>query len=101
MFDFRRDYTEDELPEELGKVPLKFQPGEKVSYSNIGYVTLGILIGKVTGRFYGGLLQERIFKPLGMNTARIISEAGSVTDRAAGYRLVKGELKNQEWVRQP
>lgn len=55
-FDFRRDYTEDELLEELGKVSLKFQPGEKWSYGNIGYVTLGILIGKVTGGFYGDLL---------------------------------------------
>lgn len=31
-----------------------------------------------------------------MNTARIISEADSMPDRAAGYRLDKGELKNQE-----
>jgi hypothetical protein len=33
-----------------------------------------------------------------MNTARIISEADIVPNRSAGYRLVKGELKNQEWV---
>src|SRR5262249_52446745 len=29
---------------------------------------------------------------------RIISEADIIPNRAAGYRLVKGELKNQEWV---
>ena len=39
-----------------------------------------------------------IFKPLGMTTARIISEADIVPNRAAGYRLVRGELKNQNWV---
>jgi CubicO group peptidase (beta-lactamase class C family) len=33
-----------------------------------------------------------------MTTARIISEADIVPNRAAGYRLVHGELKNQEWV---
>jgi hypothetical protein len=33
-----------------------------------------------------------------MTTTRIISEADIVPNRAAGYRLVKGELKNQEWV---
>ena len=71
---------------------------EKHACSNVGYVTLGILIGKVTGRFYGDFLQQRIFKPLGMNTARIINEADIVPNRAAGYRLVRGELKNQEWV---
>jgi CubicO group peptidase (beta-lactamase class C family) len=31
-------------------------------------------------------------------TTRIISEADIVPNRAAGYRLVKGDLKNQEWV---
>lgn len=59
---------------------------------------LGVLIHRVTGRFYGDFLKERIFKPLGMNSTRIISEADIVRNRAAGYRLVKGELKNQDWV---
>ena len=97
-FDLRRDYTEDELLAKVAATPLAFQPGEKWSYSNLGFLTLGILISKVSGKFYGDFLQERIFKPLGMTTARIISEADIVTNRAAGYRLVKGELKNQEWV---
>jgi CubicO group peptidase (beta-lactamase class C family) len=33
-----------------------------------------------------------------MNTARVINEADIIPNRAAGYRLEKGELKNQEWV---
>ncbi len=97
-FDLRRDYTEDEMLKLMQAIPLASQPGEKWDYSNLGYVTLGILIHKVTGKFYGDFLQERIFKPLGMTTARIISEADIVPNRAAGYRLVSGELKNQEWV---
>ena len=97
-FDFRRDYTEDELLRRAAGIPLAFQPGEKWSYSNLGYLMLGILIHKITGEFYGDFLQTRIFKPLGMTTARIISEADIIPNRAAGYRLVKGELKNQEWV---
>jgi CubicO group peptidase (beta-lactamase class C family) len=94
----RQDYTEDELLQELADMPLDFMPGRKWSYSNSGYVTLGILIHKATGRFYGDLLGEKIFGPLRMATARIISEADIVTNRAAGYRLEKGKLKNQEWV---
>ena len=31
-------------------------------------------------------------------TSRIISEADIVPNRAAGYTLVNGELKNQQWV---
>ena len=96
--DLRRDYTDDELLAKVMATPLAFKPGEKWSYSNLGYLTLGLLLDKVTGKFYGDFLQERIFKPLGMSTARIISEADIVTNRAAGYRLVDGKLKNQEWV---
>jgi CubicO group peptidase (beta-lactamase class C family) len=97
-FDFRRDYTEDELLKIIAGIPLAFDPGEKHQYSNLGYVTLGILISKVTGKFYGDFLRERVFRPLEMTTARIISEADIVPHRAAGYVLVGGVLKNQKWV---
>jgi CubicO group peptidase (beta-lactamase class C family) len=52
----------------------------------------------VSGNFYGDVLATRVFKPIGMTTARVIDEADIVPNRAAGYRLEKGELKNQEWV---
>jgi CubicO group peptidase (beta-lactamase class C family) len=97
-FDFRRDYTEAELLKKAQAIPLAFAPGEKWSYSNLGYVTLGILISKVSGKFYGDFLQERIFKPLGMNATRIINESDIIPNRASGYRMQKGELKNQAWV---
>jgi CubicO group peptidase (beta-lactamase class C family) len=97
-FDLRRDYTEDELFQRIKPIPLAFQPGEKWSYSNLAYVMLGILIHKVSGKFYGDFLHERIFKPLEMSTARVISEADIVPNRAAGYRIVNGQLKNQDWV---
>jgi CubicO group peptidase (beta-lactamase class C family) len=96
--DLRADYTEDELFQKLCALPLSFGPGEKFVYSNKGYVLLGFLIHKVTGEFYGDFLQERIFRPLGMTSTRIISEADIIPNRAAGYRLVNGEIKNQEWV---
>jgi CubicO group peptidase (beta-lactamase class C family) len=97
-FDFRKDWTEPQLVKLVESIPLAYPPGTKWAYSNLGYLTLGILIHRVTGEFYGDFLQQQIFKPLGMQTTRIISEADIVPNRAAGYRLVKGELKNQEWV---
>ena len=97
-FNFRKDWTEDELLKLVESIPLAYEPGTKWEYSNLGYLTLGIVIHRVTGEFYGDFLQQRIFRPLGMSSTRIISEADIVPNRAAGYRLVKGELKNQEWV---
>jgi CubicO group peptidase (beta-lactamase class C family) len=97
-FDYRKDWTEEEELKLIESIPLAYPPGTSWAYSNFGYVTLGILIHRVTGQFYGDFLQQRIFRPLGMNSTRIISEADIVPNRSAGYRLVKGELKNQEWV---
>ena len=76
----------------------EFAAGARWNYSNTGYVLLGILVRKASGRFYGDVLRERVFVPLGMKTARIISEEDIVPNRAAGYRIVAGELKNQQWV---
>ena len=97
-FNFRKDWTEDELLKLVEGIPLAYLPGTKWEYSNLGYLTLGILIHRVTGEFYGDFLAQRIFEPLAMNSTRIISEADIVPNRAAGYRLVNRQLKNQEWV---
>jgi CubicO group peptidase (beta-lactamase class C family) len=96
--DYRKDYSEPELLRIAAGFPLDFQPGEKWSYSNTGYILLGMIIRRASGKFYGDFLRERVFAPLGMETARVIDEADIVPNRAAGYRLVNGALKNQEWV---
>jgi CubicO group peptidase (beta-lactamase class C family) len=96
--DLRRDYTEDELARMAFGLKLEFAPGSRWNYSNTGYLMLGVLVRRASGRFYGDVLRDRVFTPLGMKTARIISEEDIVPNRAAGYRLVGGELKNQEWV---
>jgi CubicO group peptidase (beta-lactamase class C family) len=98
MVDYRKDYTEEQLLRLAYSLRLEFSPGSRWNYSNTGYVLLGAIIRKASGRFYGDLLRERLFEPLGMKTARVISEADIVPHRAAGYRLVSGTLKNQDWV---
>jgi CubicO group peptidase (beta-lactamase class C family) len=99
-FNLRKDYSEDELLRIVEDIPPAYLPGTDWAYSNLGYVTLGILIHKVSGQYFGDFLQERVFKPLEMSTTRIISEADIVPNRAAGYRLENGNIKNQEWVSQ-
>jgi CubicO group peptidase (beta-lactamase class C family) len=96
--DYRRDYTEDELAKMAYQLKLEFPAGTRWNYSNTGYVLLGIIVRKVSGRFYGDVLAEHVFKPLGMKTARVISEADIIPNRAAGYVLADGQLRNQEWV---
>ena len=97
LIDLRKDYTEEQLVRLAAKQPLDFPAGASWSYSNTGYFLLGVIIHRVTGRFYGDVLRDLLFAPLGMRT-RVISEADIVPNRAAGYRLVDGQVKNQEWV---
>ena len=97
-FYLRLDFTEDELVKKIEQLPMEFKPGEKWNYRNTNYLLLGVIIHKITGVFYADYLQQRIFKPLGMNSTRLISEADIIPNRAAGYELHGDTLKNQDWV---
>ena len=97
-FDLRRDYSENDLVRLAFNLKSEFAPGSRWNYSNTGYVLLGIIVRKASGQFWGDVLRNRVFLPLGMKTARVITEEDIVPNRAAGYRLVHGEIKNQEWI---
>jgi len=97
-FYLHMDYTEDELVKKVEALPIQNPPGDKWNYRNTNYLLLGILIHHATGKPYADFLAERIFKPLGMSSTRLISEADIIPNRAAGYELHGTELKNQDWV---
>jgi CubicO group peptidase (beta-lactamase class C family) len=97
-FYLRLDFTEDELTKKIEAMPIEWPPGDKWAYRNTNYVVLGILIHKITGKPYAQFLDERIFKPLGMTSTRLISDRDIIYNRASGYELVDGQLKNQEWA---
>jgi CubicO group peptidase (beta-lactamase class C family) len=65
--------------------PLDFVPGEKMSYSNSGYLVLGYVIERVTGGSYEKFVTENIFTPLGMKESGYDSNTAIIARRAAGY----------------
>jgi len=75
-------------PEELVQYAIdngspEFAPGEGWKYSNTGYILLGMVAEQASGQTLGELFQERIFDPLGLETAELIEgvpESGSITD---------------------
>jgi CubicO group peptidase (beta-lactamase class C family) len=97
-FYLRLDFTEDQLVNKIEELPIEFKPGEKWDYRNTNYVLLGVMIHRVTGKFYADFLQERIFKPWYMTSTRLISDADIIPNRASGYRIEGKKLRNQEWV---
>ena len=64
----------------------KFAPGTSWSYSNSGYVMLGMIVAKVSGEPFGDVLRRRIFAPLHMDsTILYVNGANTVANRAYGH----------------
>jgi CubicO group peptidase (beta-lactamase class C family) len=77
--------TPEKLVARFRDKPLEFQPEEKMSYSNSGYVLLGYLIEKISGESYEKFVQENIFTPLSMKDSGYDSNSAIIPHRAAGY----------------
>lgn len=75
-------------------LPMRFAPGEKWEYCNVGYFSLAEIIRKVSGKTWGDFLNERLFKPLEMNATRTTTMTETVQNRANGYVWRNGKLDN-------
>lgn len=80
------------LPRSLDQViasfrdqPLLFRPGERMSYSNSGWILLGAIIERVTGEPYGDHIAKRILTPLGMRNSGLALGDRVLTGHADGY----------------
>lgn len=78
-----RPTTAEHIMQEYATMPLDFDPGTRWSYSNTGYTILGRVLEKVSGKPLGTLLEERIFRPLGMR--QTLYEPTRPERRATGY----------------
>jgi D-alanyl-D-alanine carboxypeptidase len=63
---------------------LKFEPGDRAEYSNIGYMVLGAIIEKVTGITYEDYIRQNILQPLGMNHTDFLYMNAMEPDEAGG-----------------
>jgi len=66
--------------------PLDFAPGERMSYSNSGYIVLGAIIEKVSGMSYAQFMQENLFAPLGMKDTGYDTADRVLPQRVRGYQ---------------
>ncbi|MBS1505769.1 MAG: beta-lactamase family protein [Bacteroidetes bacterium] len=69
---------------------INFKPGEKYEYSNTGYVLLGSIVEKASGKDFVIFMHEKIFDPLGMTSTDLRSKAqkDSLRNFALGYIFV-------------
>ena len=70
---------------------LRFVPGERASYSNLGYLVLGEVISEVSGISYERYVREEILVPLGMNRTGF-SYPSPAGEAATGYHPLRPPL---------
>jgi CubicO group peptidase (beta-lactamase class C family) len=75
-------------------LPLRFTPGEKYEYCNVGYFSLAEIIARLSGKSWGDFLNERVFAPLGMTATRVTSVSDIVQNRADGYEWRSDKMIN-------
>ncbi len=81
----RQDLSVEELIDSFRDLPLDFEPGERFSYSNSGYVLLGAIIEAASGMTYEDFIEQEIFAPLGMQDSRYGRQDELVQGRVRGY----------------
>ena len=93
---WREDMSRETLFALFEDKPLDFPPGTLWNYSNSGFILLGGVIEKVTGKSYEEVVESELFAPLGMKSSRYGHQEEIVRGRVAGY--VKGP---EGWANAP
>jgi len=97
--------TADNIMAKYAMMPLDFDPGTRWSYSNTGYTILGAVLERVGGKPLGVMLEERIFRPLGMK--QTLFEPTNLPRAASGYvswalgDMEIAELEGRGWIGAP
>ena len=75
--------------------PLDFEPKTKYQYSTFGFSILGCAVEGASGMKFMDYLQEKVFRPAGMEHIQVDDTFAIIPNRAHGYRKTeKGEVIN-------
>ncbi len=73
---------------------LAFEPGTSWQYSNTGFLLLGVIIEKVTGRSYYDVVRDVVLQPSGMADAGFYEIDEPYPNLATGYYEDGGRIRN-------
>jgi CubicO group peptidase (beta-lactamase class C family) len=73
-----------------GKRGLEFAPGSRWEYSNYGFLLLGVVVERVSGKSYYEYVRENVYAPAGMSSTASLAEDENVPGRSIGYTSFGG-----------
>ncbi len=73
-----------------GKRGLEFEPGSRWEYSNYGFLLLGVVVERVSGKSYYDYVSENVYGPAGMTASGSLTEDQIVANRSIGYTHLGG-----------
>jgi D-alanyl-D-alanine carboxypeptidase len=79
-----------------GQRNLKFEPGTRWEYSNYGFLLLGVIIEKISGKSYYDYVAENVYKVAGMTNSGSEPETAEVPNRSKGYMRDRFEMVSNE-----
>jgi D-alanyl-D-alanine carboxypeptidase len=79
-----------------GKRGLQFEPGARWDYSNYGFLLLGVIIEKISGKSYYDFVDENIYKVAGMTNSGSEPESVEVPKRSKGYMRDRFDIVSNE-----
>ncbi len=68
----------------------EFEPGSRWEYSNYGFLMLGVVVERVSGKSYYDYVSEHIYAPAGMTSTGSLPEDQNVPDLSVGYTQFMG-----------
>jgi CubicO group peptidase (beta-lactamase class C family) len=99
---YNKDFSEREILKDIYNSEIKFEPGTKTLYSDLGMMVLGKVIEKVSDKSLDEFCKKEIFTPLKMNET-FFNPPDSVKERTAPteidnywrMKLIKGEVHDE------
>jgi D-alanyl-D-alanine carboxypeptidase len=68
----------------------EFEPGSRWEYSNYGFLMLGVVVERVSGKSYYDYVSENVYAPAGMTSTGSLPEDQNVPDLSVGYTQFMG-----------
>ncbi len=91
-------HTLEQLISYFKNKKLDFEPGEKFSYSNSGYILLSYIIEKASGKTYPEFITSQIFEPLGMKNSGVFNGNKVIKNLAIGYTRGDDGLETAAYI---